>query len=143
MNPAGPRLKSLAAVTGLLAACQGGPSPLESPEAGSASGPARLELGTVIDGDGRVTLPRTVFSPSDTVRLSLGRVPGADTVAVRWVRVDGDDAGVAVDSARQASGNAAVLSFAASPASGWSPGRYAVEVTAGGQRAGATTFEVR
>lgn len=143
MTPAGPRLKALAGVTGLLVACQGGSSPLESPEASSASGPARLELGTVIDGEGRVTLPRTVFSPSDTVRLSLGRVPGADTVAVRWVRVDGDEAGVAVDSALQASDSAAILSFAASPASGWSPGRYAVEVTAGGRRAGATTFEVR
>jgi hypothetical protein len=137
-------MKSLAGVIGLLAGCQAGSSPLESPEAGAAWGPARLELGTVTDGDGRVTLPRTVFSPSDTVRLSVDRVPGADTVAVRWVRVDGDDAGVAVDSALQASGGAAAVhSFAASPASGWTPGRYAVEVTAGGRRAGATTFEVR
>ncbi|MGE5926464.1 MAG: hypothetical protein ACM357_03850 [Gemmatimonadota bacterium] len=143
MTSAGPRLKSLAAVTGLLAACQGGSSPLESPEAGSASGPARLELGTVVDEDGRVTLPRTVFSPSDTVRLSFGRVPGADTLMVRWVRVDGDEAGVAVDSVLQAADGAAVHAFAASPAAGWSPGRYAVEVTAGGRRAGATTFEVR
>jgi hypothetical protein len=143
MTLAGLRLKSLTGGMGLLVACQGGSSPLESPETGSASGPARLELGTVTDGDGRVTLPRTVFSPSDTVRLSLGRVPGADTVMVRWVRVDGDDAGVAVDSALQASDSVAVLSFAASPADGWSPGRYAVEVTAGGRRAGATTFEVR
>jgi hypothetical protein len=143
MTTAGHRLKSLALGTGMLAACQGGPSPLESPESAAGNGPARLELGTVIDGDGRVTMPRTVFSPSDTVRLSLGRVAGADTVVVRWLRVDGDDAGVAVDSASLASDSAAVLSFAASPASGWSPGRYAVEVTAGGRRAGATTFEVR
>lgn len=141
MTTAGARMKSLAAATGLLLACQAGSSPLESPEAGT--GPSRLELGTVTDADGRVTMPRTVFSPSDTVRLSLGRVPGADTVMVRWLRVDGDDAGVAVDSALQASDGAGVLSFAAAPASGWSPGRYAVEVTAGGRRAGGTTFEVR
>ena len=143
MTTAGARLKSLAALAGFLGACQGGSSPLESPDAGAGSGPARLELGTVTDGEGRVVMPRTVFSPSDTVRLSFGRLPGADTVVVRWVRVDGDDAGIVVDSALQAFASAGVVSFAGAPAGGWSPGRYAVEVSAAGRRAGATTFEVR
>lgn len=143
MMTAGPRLKSLALVSGALLACQGGSSPLESPEAGTGAGPVRVELGTVIDEEGRVSMPRTVFSPADTVRLSFGRIAGADTVTVRWVRVDGGEPGVAVDSSSQAPDSAGRFSFAASPASGWSPGRYAAEVTVGGRPGGTTTFEVR
>lgn len=140
---AGRRMKPITLAAGVLLGCQAGSSPLESPEAGAASGPVRIELGAVVDGEGRVTMPRTVFSPADTVRLSLGRIAGADTVRVRWVRVDGDDAGVAVDSAAQVPDSAGFFSFAASPRSGWSPGRYAAEVSVGGRQAGVATFEVR
>lgn len=140
---AGVRLKMLALATGVLAGCQGGSSPLESPEAATGAGPTRIELGTVTDADGRVTMPRTVFSPRDTVRLSLGRLPGGDTVTVRWIRVDGDEAGVAIDSASQAADSAGMFSFSATRASGWPLGRYAAEVTVGGRAAGSGTFEVR
>ncbi len=140
---AGPRMKPVALAAGLLMACQGGASPVESPENAAAQGPVQIELGAVTDGEGRVTMPRTVFGPADTVRLSLGRIAGADTVAVRWVRVDGDEPGVAVDSAAQVPDSAGSFSFAASPRSGWSPGRYAAEVSIGGRQAGAASFEVR
>ena len=140
---AGRRMKPVALTAGLLVGCQAGSSPLESPETGAASGPVQIELGAVVDGEGRVTMPRTVFSPADTVRLSLGRIAGIDTVAVRWVRVDGDGARVAVDSAAPVPDSAGSFSFAASPRSGWSPGRYAAQVSIGGRQAGAATFEVR
>ena len=140
------RMKPVVLAAGLIIAsqaCKGGSSPVESPEAAAASGPVQMELGTVVDGEGRVTMPRTAFGPADTVRLSLGRIAGADTIVVRWVRVDGDEPGVAVDSASQVPDSAGSFSFAASPRSGWSPGRYAAEVSVGGRQAGAATFEVR
>jgi hypothetical protein len=141
MMIAGLRLKMLA-LAGALVGCQAGSSPLESPEMTSGTGPTRVELGTVTDADGKVTMPRTVFSPRDTVRLSLGRLPGADTVTVRWIRV-GDDAGVAIDSASQAADSAGMFSFSATRAAGWPVGKYAAEVTVGGRSAGSGTFEVR
>ena len=137
------RLKMLAIVAGALMACQAGSSPLESPEAAAEKGPAPIELGTVTDAEGRVTMPRTVFSPRDTVRLSVGRLAGADTVTVRWIRVDGAEPGVAVDSASQTADSSGMFSFSASQASGWPLGRYAAEVTVAGRRAGSGTFEVR
>jgi hypothetical protein len=142
MMIAGLRLKMLG-LAGALVGCQGGSSPLESPEMASGTGPTRIELGTATDADGKVTMPRTVFSPRDTVRLSLGRLPGADTVTVRWIRVDGDDAGVAIDSASQAADSAGMFSFSATRSAGWPVGKYAAEVTVGGRSAGSGTFEVR
>lgn len=139
---AGSRLKTLAFAAGALAACEGRSLPLESPEAESGSGPVHLELGTELDAQGRVTMPRTVFSPGDTVRLSFAAPSGADTVIVRWVRVDGDEPGIAVDSAAQARDSVGAFSFSASP-SGWPTGRYAAEATAGGRSVGSATFEVR
>jgi hypothetical protein len=143
MMIAAPRLKMLAIAVGALGACQAGSSPLESPEMAAGTGPARIELGTVTDAEGRVTMPRTVFSPRDTVRLSVGRLPGADTVTVRWIRVDGAEPGVAIDSTSQMADSVGMFSFSASRASGWPLGRYAAEVTVGGRRAGSGTFEVR
>ena len=140
---AGSRLKTLAVAAGALAGCEGGPSPLESPATGDPTGTVRLELGTVIDAQGRVTMPRTVFSPRDTVRLSFARPPDADTVTVRWIRVDGDDAGLVVDSAMQTPDSVGAFSSFAAPASGWALGRFAAEVTIGGKSAGSATFEVR
>lgn len=140
---AGRGMKLLAVAAGALGACQSGSSPMESPETSAGTGPTRIELGTVTDAEGRVTMPRTVFSPRDTVRLSISRPPGADTVTVRWIRVDGDEAGVAIDSASQVAGSAGVLSFSASRASGWPLGKYAAEVSVRGRGAGSGTFEVR
>lgn len=135
------RLKVLALAGLALAACQG---PLDSPETAGAGASVRVELGTVVDSDGRVSMPRTVFSRADTVRVSFERTLAlGDTVTVRWIRVDGKEPGVAIDSVVRIAEGTGAPSFAASPAEGWTEGRYAAEVSIAGSRVGTGTFEVR
>ncbi|HEX6644624.1 MAG TPA: hypothetical protein VF037_08100 [Gemmatimonadales bacterium] len=138
---AGARLK-VAGIVALLAGCSRG-SPLESPER-HRDGRVEIMLGAVTDADGNVSLPRTVFAPSDTIRIRLGGLPDADTVVVRWVRADGDDPGTVADSTVgiPAAGQSA-LTLSVTPGRGWDPGAYAADVSVGGRPAGSVPFEVR
>jgi hypothetical protein len=135
------RLKVLGTIAA-VAACGRG-SPLESPE-GLRDGSVEIMLGAATDADGNVSLPRTVFAPSDTIRIRLGGLVDGDTVVVRWVRADGADPGTVADSvvgvpaARQSA-----LTLSAAPGRGWDAGSYAAEVLVGGRAAGTVPFEVR
>jgi uncharacterized protein YfaS (alpha-2-macroglobulin family) len=104
---------------------------------------SRIELGTAVGADGRITAPAATFAPADTIYVSVlteGQAPGA-TLSARWTYEDGQ----LVSEGREtlgASGGAATEFHIAKP-DGWPAGRYRVEIALNGRPAGAREFEVR
>jgi hypothetical protein len=102
-----------------------------------------LELGVVLDGDGRVSQATERVRAADAVHVSLVTVGQADAamLAVRWR----DAAGAEIDADERAitAEGPAVHTFTRKPEGGWAPGRYEVEVTMDGESAGIRAFEVR
>lgn len=102
-----------------------------------------LELGVVLDADGRVGQPTERVRAGDAVHVSLVTVGEAQAamLAVRWR--DASGAEVDVDERAIAPTGPAVHTFTRKPEGGWAPGRYEVEVTMDGESAGVRAFEVR
>ena len=102
-----------------------------------------LELGVVLDGDGRVAQTVERARRSDTVHVSVVTVGEADAamLTARWRAADGRE--VAVDERAITASGPAVHTFSQTPEGGWTPGRYEVEVEMNGESAGLRAFEVR
>jgi hypothetical protein len=125
------------------------PAPEARPPEVSAPAPAgqpgavtRIELGTAVGADGRVTAPAASFSPGDTIYVSVlteGQPVGA-TLSARWTYEDGQL--VSEDRETLGSERAATEFHVAKP-DGWPAGRYRVEIALNGEPAGARDFEVR
>ena len=102
-----------------------------------------LELGVVLDAEGRVATPTERVRAGDAVHVSLVTVGEAQAamLAVRWR--DAAGAEIDVDERAIAATGPAVHTFTRKPEGGWAPGRYEVEVTMDGESAGVRAFEVR
>jgi hypothetical protein len=102
-----------------------------------------IELGTAVGADGRVTAPAAIFSPGDTIYVSVpteGQPSGA-ALSARWTYEDGQ----VVSEGREtlATPGRAATEFHIAKPDGWPAGRYRVEIALNGEPAGARDFEVR
>jgi hypothetical protein len=136
------------AALALFAACQKSPEPPKTappaapPQAAVPFRVNRVDLGSAIGADKKVSAPTTTFKPRDTIYASVlteGASPAA-TLAARWTFEDGQ---LVNESAQNIAptGPAATEFHIANP-DGWPLGKYKVEVSANGKPAGAAQFTV-
>ena len=161
-SPAG-RVVGVLLAALMLTACSGDAAPDATPAAGASTDPGApsasaapavqlpqgnleavaLELGVVLDAEGRVATPSERVRAGDAVHVSLVTVGEAQAamLAVRWR----DAAGAEIDADERAitAEGPAVHTFTRKPEGGWAPGRYEVEVTMDGESTGVRAFEVR
>jgi hypothetical protein len=141
------RAPSALALIAVLAACRGGevaPSPAAtaSPALRSDVSVTEISLGNAVGPDRRVSQPREVFSPGDTVYVSVvtegsGR-PGQ--LKARWTD---QDAKVVTESSLAIAPEATTVSeFHISKPKGLVPGAYEVEIFLDGASAGKKRFSV-
>lgn len=108
---------------------QATPSPIEqTPATAEPFLVSRIDLGTAVDAANRVTDPKTVFKPTDTVYASIvsdGSLPTVTFVAV-WAFADGK----LLKSSSQAivPPGPAVTEFHFAPPGGWKAGKYQVHL---------------
>lgn len=103
----------------------------------------RIDIGSAIDAEKRITSPTALFKPTDTIYAALtseGSSPSVTMIA-RWTFEDGQPVGEG--SQVIAPSGPAVTEFHISRPSPWPPGRYQLEVLANGAPAGMRTFEVK
>lgn len=102
-----------------------------------------LEVGVVLDADGRVAAATDRVRPADAVHASLVTVgeSKAAMLAIAWR----DASGAEIDADERAitANGPAVHTFTRQPEGGWAPGRYEVEVSVDGESAGVRSFDVR
>jgi hypothetical protein len=133
-------------VVALLAACKKSeePKPL-APAPGAAAASfkvTRIDLGTAVGGDKKVSAPTTAFKPKDTIFASIvsdGAAPSV-TLAARWTFEDGQL--VNESSQTIAPNGPATTEFHISKPDGWPAGKYKVDIAANGQPAGSREFSV-
>jgi hypothetical protein len=102
-----------------------------------------IQLGNQIGADKRVLAAAETFAPSDTIYASItteGEAQGV-LVTARWSYEDGQT--VAESSETIATAGPTVVEFHIAKPDGFPPGRYRVDVAAGGRPAGTREFEVR
>jgi hypothetical protein len=121
---------TIAILYGCLAACGSRPFQITA-----------IQLGRSLNSDHSVSEFTTVFSPHDTIYLSvLSAGPGAATLSVRWTyggkvvgepkkRVEGRDI--------------AATDFQLQNAGGFPPGEYSAEIFLDGKSVGTRTFRVQ
>lgn len=99
-----------------------------------------IQLGRSLNADHSVAKFTTVFTPNDTVYLSvLTTGGGSGTLGVRWTygeKVIGDS------TKRVANRDFAATDFPLRSAGGFPPGQYSVEVFLDGKSVGTKTFKV-
>lgn len=104
--------------------------------------PLELQLGSALDGEGRVREARSTFATSDRVHLSVLGSAGDLPVRVkaRWL----DDEGRLLGESGQLldPGPASVLTFSLTQPNGWPPGRYRVELALNDLEIDRREFEV-
>lgn len=136
---------------GLLGACGKSEPPRDAAApAGAPAAPApqpafrvtRIELGTAVGADKKVTAPAVSFKPRDTIYATVVSEGVAPSVALkaRWTF----EGGQLVNEATQTispTGPAATEFHIAKP-DGWPAGKYKIEVAANGQPAGTMDFTV-
>jgi hypothetical protein len=136
-------------VVSLLFGCQKTEEPkpvvAPAPPAPQAAAPfqvTRIDLGSAVGADKKVSAPTTTFKPVDTIYASIlseGAAPSV-VLAARWTYGDGQ----LVSESSQTivpSGPAATEFHIAKP-DGWPAGKYKVEVAANGKPAGTREFTV-
>jgi hypothetical protein len=142
-----PRISSMLAlcfVVSLLAACK--KSEDSKPPSPGAAAPAfkvtRVDLGTAVGGDKKVSAPTTTFKPKDTIFASVVSDGAAPTVvlAARWTFEDGQL--VNESSQTIAPSGPSTTEFHISKPDGWPAGKYKVDIAANGQPAGSREFTV-
>ena len=102
-----------------------------------------VELGTTLDEDGRVTAPRDVFKPGDTIHaavVGVGTSPGL-TLSARWLAADGSEVAKAGQSLSPEAPT--VATFTVSQPDPWPTGAYRVEVAINDRVVETRAFEVR
>lgn len=140
-------LLALCFVVSLLAACKKSEEPKAvAPAPGAAAAPSfkvtRIDLGTAVGGDKKVSAPTTSFKPKDTIFASVvsdGAAPSV-TLAARWTFEDGQL--VNESSQTIAPSGPATTEFHISKPDGWPAGKYKVDIAANGQPAGSREFSV-
>jgi hypothetical protein len=117
-----------------------------APPVSSAPSPfqvSRIEMGTAIGPDKRVTAPTRLFTAGDTIYASVitdGNSPPV-TLTARFSFEDGQV--VSEVSQEIAPAGPAASEFHISNPDGWPQGRYRVEISADGAPVGSSEFEVR
>ena len=117
-----------------------------APPVSSAPSPfqiSRIDLGTAIGPDKRVTVPTRLFAADDTIYASVitdGSAPHV-TLSARFTFEDGQV--VSEISQQIAPAGLAASEFHVSNPDGWPQGRYRVEISADGAPVGSSEFEVR
>jgi hypothetical protein len=112
------------------------------PAAPAAFRVSRIDLGTAVGPDKKITAPAVAFKPNDTIYASVVTEGAGANVAIkaRWTYEDGQ---LVNESTQMISptGPAATEFHIAKP-DGWPAGRYKLEVAANGQPAGTKDFAV-
>jgi hypothetical protein len=147
---------SLAASLFLLSACgreqNAAPTPpaaTTAPMAGPETSAAqmfrvsRIDLGTAIDDNKRVTDPTAVFKPTDTIYASVVSEGASPTVTLVAAWTYGDGQVVSSSSQTIAPTGPATTEFHISKSSGWPAGKYQVNVLASDGTTTVREFEVR
>ena len=100
-----------------------------------------IQLGRTLNADHSVAEFTTIFSPHDTVHLSvLTAGGGSGTISVRWT-FGGNLVGESKQ--RVANQDFAATNFPLRSAAGFPPGQYSVEVFLDGAPVGTKTFKVQ
>jgi hypothetical protein len=98
-----------------------------------------IQLGRSLNADSTVATHTTVFTPDDTVYLSVATTGvGSGTLGVRWMY----RGHVIGEPKKQVSSRAGVTEFHLQSAGGFPLGDYTVEVFLDGRSAGTQTFRV-
>lgn len=152
-----PRVRSLhvSAIALCLAAvigCKSEPPQQAPPPAGAppAAPPAaavpfrvsRIDLGTAVGPDKRITAPAVAFKPNDTIYASVVTEGTGKDIAIkaRWTYEDGQLVNEATQTISPT--GPAATEFHIQKPDGWPAGRYKLEVAANGQPAGSKDFAV-
>ena len=102
-----------------------------------------VDLGTTVDGEGRVTAAATQFAPGDTIRAAVVGVGSSDglTLSARWLAPGGREIAKA---GQTLSPNApTVATFTLQQPQPWPPGTYSLEVAINDRVVETRSFEVR
>ena len=141
----------------ILAACGGRGddtgAAVDSPAAATTPAPATpssavtsIEIGKSIGSDKRVTDATTMFSPRDTMYVSVTtqNAPANAMLTAKWTFQDGQvvDSLTQAVAAATATGGATITEFHLTRPSGWPAGRYTVEVMLNGQSVGTREITV-
>lgn len=91
---------------------------------------SRIDIGSAVGGDNRVTSSATTFRPADTIYVSVESTGAANTpLTARWTYQDGQV--VNTESKTLTSAGPTVTEFHISKPGGWPTGNYRVEVLSG------------
>jgi hypothetical protein len=100
-----------------------------------------IQLGRTLNADQSVAEFTTVFSPNDTVHLSvLTSGGGSGTIGVRWTY---GSSVVGEAQKRVENRDFAATEFPLRSAAGFPPGQYSVEIFLDGKSVGTRTFKVQ
>ena len=140
---------TLCFVVSLLCACQKSEEPKPAvvpappaPQAGAPFTVVRIDLGSAVGADKKVSAPTTAFKPADTIYASIlseGAAPSV-TLGARWTYGDGQL--VSESSQTIAPSGPAATEFHIAKPDGWPAGTYKIEVAANGKPAGTREFTV-
>jgi len=140
---------TLCIVVTLLSGCPKSEEPARAPApaapAPQAAAPfqvSRIDLGTAVGADKKVSAPTTTFRPADTIYVSILSDGASPTVvlAARWTYQDGQV--VSESSQTIAPTGPAATEFHIAKPDGWPAGKYKVEVAANGKASGSREFTV-
>jgi hypothetical protein len=118
----------------------------EAPAVSTNLNVSDIQLGTAVDSNRKITMPKTEFTPTDTIYASVltdGAPPSA-TLTALWT-YEKDDKSAQVDSTTitiTPTGPTAT-EFHISRPSGLPTGKYHVQIWADGQSAGSRDFDVK
>ncbi len=106
-----------------------------------------VQLGSAVGGDRKVTMPKTEFTPRDTIYASVttdgAPASGATLTAVWTYKKDGNEARVDSTSLNITPTGPTATEFHISRPGGFPTGDYSVEVWANGKSAGTRDFTVK
>jgi hypothetical protein len=106
---------------------------------------AGISLGKAIGADKKVTASTDTFAKGDTIYAAVETTgAGSADLKAKWTFHKGDKvADVSEETTTINATGPAVTSFKVSKPSGWPPGDYQVEISAGGKSAGVKKFSVK
>ena len=104
---------------------------------------ASVDLGTAVDGEGRVAEAKTQFAPGDTIRAAVIGVGSSDglTLSARWLAPDGREIAKAGQTLTPSAPT--VATFTLAQPQPWPVGTYSLEVAINDRVVETRSFEVR
>ena len=147
---------TLSLTIGVLAACNKSEPPPRTapaaPQAAASTAPApdvafrvtRIDLGTAVGADKKITAPTVIFERYDTIYASILTEGSAPNIALRVRWTFGDREGQLVNEATQmiSPTGPAATEFHIAKQEGWAAGKYKIEVRADGQPARTLEYTV-